>query len=110
MEEKLKELREKIDSVDKRLLELIFERSALVKDIAEIKAIKGVDILRPGREINLLNKLFKEGNDLLTGDSILNIWRETGIKGEKIEEKWIENNFVVDVKMLKKSLGKGDES
>ena len=76
MEEKLKELREKIDSVDKRILELIFERSALVKDIAEVKAIKGVDILRPGREINLLNKLFKEGNDLLTGDSILNIWRE----------------------------------
>ena len=76
LEEKLKELREIIDSVDKRILELIFERSALVKDIAEVKAIKGVDILRPGREINLLNKLFKEGNDLLTGDSILNIWRE----------------------------------
>ena len=53
LEEKLKELREKIDSVDKRILELIFERSALVKDIAEVKAIKGVDILRPGREINL---------------------------------------------------------
>ena len=76
LEQKLKELREKIDSVDKRILELILERSALVKDIAEVKAIKGVDILRPGREINLLNKLFKEGNDLLTGDSILNIWRE----------------------------------
>ena len=76
LEEKLKELREKIDSVDKRLLELIFERSSLVKDIAEVKSVKGVDILRPGREINLLNKLFKEGNVLLTGDSILNIWRE----------------------------------
>jgi len=33
-----------------------------------------------------------------------------GKKLKSLEEKWIENNFVIDKKMLKKSLGKGNEN
>ena len=32
-----------------------------------------------------------------------------GKKLKSLEEKWIENNFVIDKKMLEKSLGKGNE-
>ena len=33
-----------------------------------------------------------------------------GKKLKLLEEKWIENNFVIDKKMLEKFLGKGKES
>ena len=33
-----------------------------------------------------------------------------GKKLKLLEEKWIENNFVIDKKMLEKSLGKGNEN
>ena len=33
-----------------------------------------------------------------------------GKKLKSLEENWIENNFVIDKKMLEKSLGKRDES
>ena len=33
-----------------------------------------------------------------------------GKKLKSLEEKWIENNFVIDKKMLEKSLGKGNEN
>jgi len=36
--------------------------------------------------------------------------QELGKKLKSLEEKWIENNFVVDKKMLEKSLGKGKEN
>ena len=76
MEEELNKLRVKIDSIDKQLLELIIERADIVKNIASIKDSKGVDILRPGREVDLLDDLFKKNNEFLDGSSIINIWRE----------------------------------
>ncbi len=33
-----------------------------------------------------------------------------GNKLKSLEEKWIENNFVIDKKMLEQSLGKGNEN
>ena len=33
-----------------------------------------------------------------------------GKKLKSLETKWIENNFVIDKKMLEKSLGKGNEN
>jgi len=33
-----------------------------------------------------------------------------GKKLKSLEEKWIENNFVIDKKMLEKSLGKGNDN
>ena len=33
-----------------------------------------------------------------------------GKKLKSLEEKWIENNFVIDKKMLEKSLGKRNEN
>ncbi len=76
MEEKLNKLRVRIDLIDKQLLELIIERAGIVKSIASIKDSKGVDILRPGREVDLLDDLYKKDNELLSGSSIINIWRE----------------------------------
>ena len=76
MEEELNKLRVRIDSIDNQLLELIIERADIVKNIASIKDSKGVDILRPGREVDLLDDLFKKNNEFLSGYSIINIWRE----------------------------------
>jgi len=36
--------------------------------------------------------------------------KRLGEKLKSLEEKWIENNFVIDKKMLEKSLGKGNEN
>ena len=36
--------------------------------------------------------------------------KSLGRKLKSLEEKWIENNFVIDQKMLEKSLGKRNEN
>ena len=50
----------------------------------------------------------------LTGDYLMEQGYEAGqTLGKKLKslaEKWIENNFVIDKKMLEKSLGKGNEN
>ena len=50
----------------------------------------------------------------VSGDYLKQYGYKTGqVLGKKLkslEEKWIENNFVIDKKMLEKSLGKASEN
>ena len=76
LNKELDKLRKKIDLIDSKILDSILERAEIVKSISSIKATKGVDILKPGREIDLLENLYKKANSHLDGKSILYIWRE----------------------------------
>ena len=68
----LKKLREKIDKIDSKILELIGSRSDLAKKIVNAK--NGQDIFKPEREEALINRLIS-----ISGDSnpqfVENIWR-----------------------------------
>ena len=76
MDKELNKLRQKIDLLDDKILSSILERAKIVDSVAKIKGVEGVEIIRPGREINLLEKLYKKANNHLDGKSIIYIWRE----------------------------------
>ncbi len=75
----LHEIRQRIDAVDARLLELLNERADLVHEVGEIKRREGSSIFAPDREELLLRSL-AERNDQLGGrlptPSIRAIYRE----------------------------------
>lgn len=52
----LKELRDKIDEVDKSILSLITKRLALVTEVGEVKNLYGIPIYDPKREADMLVK------------------------------------------------------
>ena len=68
----LKKLREEIDKIDGKILELIGNRSDLAKKIVNAK--NGQDIFKPEREEALINRLIS-----ISGNSnpqfVENIWR-----------------------------------
>lgn len=75
----LQEVRTKIDSIDRQLLQLLNERAELVHTVGEIKRKDDLDIYVPGREDQLLRKLAalnKEQNGRLTERAIRAIFRE----------------------------------
>ena len=57
MDKELNKLRQKIDLLDDKILSSILERAKIVDSVAKIKGVEGVEIIRPGREINLLVSL-----------------------------------------------------
>lgn len=64
-EDGLLELRNKLDNIDNRLLELLDERMQLVHKVGALKAKSGGAIYRPDREkaiIDRLDKINKEKN------------------------------------------------
>ncbi|HOQ18239.1 chorismate mutase [Methanothermobacter thermautotrophicus] len=71
--EVLRRSRQKIDGIDRDILDLIASRIALAREIAEAKEVLGMEILDPERELQIIERTRK-------------IARENGIDENKLIE------------------------
>ena len=76
MEKSLEELREQIDGIDDRLLELLNERIKVVQKVGELKHKTGGAIYRPEREKAIIKRLSERNNGPLTEAAIEAIFLE----------------------------------
>lgn len=75
-QQRLAELRQKIDELDKRIIEAVSERGAAAAEIGKIKAVDGTPIYAPDRESEILRRL-REQNPGPFPDRVLEaIYRE----------------------------------
>jgi chorismate mutase-like protein len=70
----LKELRERIDSIDDTLLQLVSERAAIAQEVGRTK--KGEKIYRPEREAQIVRRLRETNPGPLSGDAVERLIRE----------------------------------
>ncbi|WP_421181651.1 bifunctional chorismate mutase/prephenate dehydrogenase [Aeromonas enteropelogenes] len=104
MAEELNALRDKIDAVDKQLIDLLAERLALVGEVGEVKSRHGLPIYAPDREASMLARRRAEAETLgvpgdLIEDVLRRVMRESYIL-ESASDK--EHHF----KCMKPDLGK----
>lgn len=71
--EVLRRSRQKIDGIDRDILDLIASRIALAREIAEAKEVLGMEILDPERELQIIERTRK-------------IARKNGIDENKLTE------------------------
>jgi chorismate mutase/prephenate dehydratase len=74
--EQLADLRVRIDSVDKQLLDLLNQRARLAQAVGEVKKIDGSPVFRPDREAQVIDGLKQANPGPILGESIAPIWRE----------------------------------
>ena len=72
----LQELRNAIDQVDQRLIELLNERASLANEVGELKRVEGSPVYRPEREAQVINGLQASNPGPLKDLNIGHIWRE----------------------------------
>ncbi len=73
----LKKFRKSIDSIDKKILDLLNQRANIAKKVAEHKkSSDDSSIFRPDRESQIIKNLRKLNNGPLQADHIHNIYRE----------------------------------
>ena len=104
MAEELNALRDKIDAVDKQLIDLLAARLALVGEVGEVKSLHGLPIYAPDREASMLARRRAEAERLgvpgdLIEDVLRRVMRESYIL-ESTSDK--EHHF----KCMKPALGK----
>ncbi len=76
MSENLKELREKIDEIDEKILALLNERAKLVIEIGRIKTQNRQDYYSPEREREIYERLTSLNKGPIPNSAIRNIFRE----------------------------------
>lgn len=75
-QEQLAGVRNRIDAIDDRLLELLNERSRLSLQVGRIKAGEKSNIFKPQREIEILRRLSAGNPGPLPEKALKTIWRE----------------------------------
>ena len=72
----MEKLRDKIDELDAKLLEMLNDRAKCVMKIGEIKQKEKTDVLVPQRETALLERLISINNGPMTNEMVLHIFQE----------------------------------
>ena len=68
--DKINELREEIDKIDKNLMDSFKKRIEICKEIGELKSKNNIDILDKSREEKLLENLYNYSDTISFGDQI----------------------------------------
>lgn len=76
MSDRLSELRQRIDDVDGRLLDLLGERGRLVLEVGALKHATNAPVWRPEREAQILRRLAERNPGPLPDAAIAAVWRE----------------------------------
>lgn len=76
LERELRRLREKIDGIDGRILELLNERARVVQNVGEIKERHDSEIYIPSREKAIFTRLCQLNKGPLPAEAVCSIFRE----------------------------------
>ena len=73
-QEKVRELRERVDEVDRELIEALSERARIVQEIMAIKAETGAPIYDPKREEEILRRVVERNEGPIFDASMRDIF------------------------------------
>lgn len=76
LDDRLQPLRETIDSIDGRLVDLLNERARVASEVGRIKHEAGAPVFRPEREAEVLRKVAAKSAGPLDETALANIFRE----------------------------------
>jgi chorismate mutase/prephenate dehydratase len=76
MDEKLKSLRDSIDAVDRKLVELLNERARLAQSVGAVKSTSNAPVYRPEREAEVLRKVAALNPGPLSDPALTGVMRE----------------------------------
>jgi chorismate mutase/prephenate dehydratase len=76
LDERLKPLRDRIDAIDGRIVELLNERARVATEVGRIKHETGAPVFRPEREAEVLRKVAAKSAGPLGETALANVFRE----------------------------------
>ena len=78
-------LRQAIDGIDEKILDLINRRLSLAKQIGDLKKQAGIQIKDSGRENEILRRLQEKNNGPVSADGLLNIFNAIIAEGRNVQ-------------------------
>ncbi|UCG38795.1 MAG: chorismate mutase [bacterium] len=86
-DQRILNLRGAIDTVDKRIIELLQERASLAKEIGEVKKEIGMPILDPAREGKIKRKISEGAKGPMDPESLVRIYEVIMAESRRLQEE-----------------------
>lgn len=82
----LKQLRNRIDEINRQLLELLNERTIIVQEVGKVKGLRGIKKYDPIREAEILKELKTLNNGPMSDEMMIHIFKEIFKVNVKMQE------------------------
>ena len=79
-------LRQAIDGIDEKILDLVNQRLSLAKQIGDIKKQGGLQITDSGREKEILRRLLEKNTGPIGADGLRNIFEAIIAEGRNVQQ------------------------
>lgn len=86
-DQRILNLRNAIDTVDRRIIELLQERASLAREIGQVKREIGMAILDPGREGKVKRKLAAGPQGPMDIDQLVRIYEVIMAESRRLQEE-----------------------
>lgn len=88
MNNKLLELRSRIDDIDNQVIDLFNKRMQIIREVAEYKnSVNEKFFIRSAREADMIKNLVKKADPAFPKSTIVNIWRKIITSSNVLEQK-----------------------
>lgn len=87
MDKRILNIRSAIDTVDKRIIELLQERATLAREIGQVKKELGLPILDPAREGKIKQKLASGPEGPMDADQLVRIYKVIMAESRRLQEE-----------------------
>ncbi len=88
----LTECRDRIDAVDCRILDLLNERTSIVKEIGRIKKAAEMPVYEPKREDQVYRNIVENNHGPLSGDAVKRVFERIIDEMRKVQRVRMESN------------------
>ena len=78
-------LRQAIDEIDEKIMELINQRLSLAKQVGDFKKQGGIQITDSDREKEIMNRLLEKNNGPTSGNGLRNIFGAIIAEGRNVQ-------------------------
>jgi chorismate mutase/prephenate dehydratase len=78
-------LRQAIDEIDEKIMELINQRLSLAKQVGDFKKQGGIQIIDSDREKEIMNRLLEKNNGPMSGNGLRNIFGAIIAEGRNVQ-------------------------
>lgn len=82
---RIAEVRERMDTLDARLVALLNERASCAKEIGRLKETVGLEVYQPDREIEVLSHVRSQNGGPLDGDAITRLFERIIDEARRLE-------------------------
>ena len=84
----LADLRQQLDQVDDGVVQLMKQRMAMIRQVAQVKAAAGMAVHQPEREAALLDRLAGQGDDTFTPEEIRTLYHTILTLSKAAQARW----------------------